>query len=335
MTIAAGGEYDDSEGYFVRPTVLLDDPTDEAFSTEYFEPILAVHVYPDSDYERILDVRRHRVKVWADRRGDRRRPGGRARRRTGCAVRRRKLLRQRQAHRRRGRSAAVWRFAGVGHQRQAGSVLNLLRWTSARSIKETFVPAPTTTIPTWRTDNGRGFYPACRPVILGAARSSRMRRAAERIPVTRKVVDRFVAGETVPEVVGSVAQLRDSGRTVTIDYLGEDTVKIEDAQATVRAYLELLDSLGKRGESVDTKVRPLEVSLKLSALGQALPRDGEKIALENARTICERAKDIGAWVTVDAEDHTTTDSTLSIVRELRTSSIGWVRFAVLPEAHAR
>ena len=61
-----------------------------------------------------------------------------------------------------------------------------------------------------------------------------MRRAAERIPVTRKVVDRFVAGETVPEVVDSVAQLRDSGRTVTIDYLGEDTTKIEDAQATVR-----------------------------------------------------------------------------------------------------
>ena len=64
-------------------------------------------------------------------------------------------------------------------------------------------------------------------------------------------------------------------------------------------------------------MRPLEVSLKLSALGQALPRDGEKIALENAHTICERAQRLGAWVTVDAEDHTTTDSTLSIVRDLR------------------
>ena len=121
-----------------------------------------------------------------------------------------------------------------------------------------------------------------------------------------------------PRSLDSVAQLRDSGRTVTIDYLGEDTTEIEDAEATVRAYLELLDALGKRGEPVDTKVRPLEVSLKLSALGQALPRDGEKIALENAHTICERAKGIGAWVTVDAEDHTTTDSTLSIVRDLRT-----------------
>ena len=180
------------------------------------------------------------------------------------------------------------------------------------------------------------FTRVVRPVILGAARSSRMRRAAERIPVTRKVVDRFVAGETVPEVVGSVAQLRDSGRTVTIDYLGEDTVKIEDAEATVKAYLELLDALGKRGEPVDTKVRPLEVSLKLSALGQALPRDGEKIALENARTICERAKGIGAWVTVDAEDHTTTDSTLSIVRELRTEFdwLGTVLQSYLKRTHA-
>ncbi len=162
------------------------------------------------------------------------------------------------------------------------------------------------------------FQKVVRPVILGAAQSSRMRRAAERIPVTRKVVDRFVAGETVPEAMDSVAQLRDSGRTVTIDYLGEDTTKIEDADATVRAYVDLLDALGKRDEAADTKARPLEVSLKLSALGQALPRDGEKIALENAHTICERAKGIGAWVTVDAEDHTTTDSTLSIVRELRT-----------------
>ncbi len=59
------------------------------------------------------------------------------------------------------------------------------------------------------------------------------------------------------------------------------------------------------------------MSLKLSAVGQALDRDGEKIALDNARTICERAERVGAWVTVDAEDHTTTDSTLSICGDLR------------------
>jgi 1-pyrroline-5-carboxylate dehydrogenase len=57
VTVAVGGEYEDSEGYFVRPTVLLsDDAGDEAFRTEYFGPILAVHVYPDERFEEILDV---------------------------------------------------------------------------------------------------------------------------------------------------------------------------------------------------------------------------------------------------------------------------------------
>lgn len=161
------------------------------------------------------------------------------------------------------------------------------------------------------------FNRVARPVILGAARSPRLRRTAERLPVTRSVVDRFVAGETVADAVDSVAALRDSGRMVTIDYLGEDTVHVEDAERTVAAYLGLLDLLGERNET-SGPVRQLEVSLKLSALGQALPRDGEKIALENAHTICAKAREVGAWVTVDAEDHTTTDSTLSIVRDLRT-----------------
>ena len=180
------------------------------------------------------------------------------------------------------------------------------------------------------------FTRVARPAILAASRSDGLRRTAERIPATRKVVHRFVPGETVADALNSVALLRDSGRLVSIDYLGEDTTEIEDADATVRAYLELLDALGHRGESPDTGVRPLEVSLKLSALGQALPRDGEKIALENAHTICERAQRAGAWVTVDAEDHTTTDSTLSIVRELRADFdwLGTVLQAYLKRTHA-
>jgi proline dehydrogenase len=166
------------------------------------------------------------------------------------------------------------------------------------------------------------FARVARPAILAAGRSEVLRRSAERLPVTRKVVDRFIPGETVPEVLDSIAALRDSGRYVTVDYLGEDVTDADAADATVATYLGLLDALGQRD---DTAAGPkaLEVSLKLSALGQALPRDGEKIALENAHTICEKARDVGAWVTVDAEDHTTTDSTLSIVRELR-SDFDWL-----------
>ncbi|MBO0679585.1 proline dehydrogenase family protein [Mycolicibacterium sp. S2-37] len=167
------------------------------------------------------------------------------------------------------------------------------------------------------------FQRLARPVILAASRSSRLRRTVERIPLTREVVHRFVPGETVDDALTSVAALRDSHRMVSVDYLGEDVTDADAASATVDAYVKLLDALGRREERARGEVRPLEVSMKLSALGQALARDGEKIALENARTICSHAEQVGAWVTVDAEDHTTTDSTLSIVRELR-SEYPWL-----------
>lgn len=160
------------------------------------------------------------------------------------------------------------------------------------------------------------FSRIVRPAILAASRADGLRRVSERLPVTRKVVQRFVPGETTDDALNAADLLRDSGRLISIDYLGEDVTDIDTANDTVEAYLALLDGLATR-EEPSAAARPLEVSLKLSALGQALPRDGEKIALENAHTICQRAQKAGVWVTVDAEDHTTTDSTLSIVRDLR------------------
>ncbi|WP_396927123.1 proline dehydrogenase family protein [Mycolicibacterium sp.] len=161
------------------------------------------------------------------------------------------------------------------------------------------------------------FNRVARPAILAAGRSNRLRHSLERLPIARDVVGRFVPGETVDDALAAVGVLRDSKRMVSIDYLGEDVTDADTAEATVQAYLHLLDALGARAENAAT-IRPLEVSLKLSALGQALPKDGDKIAFENAHTICQRAQQVGAWVTIDAEDHTTTDSTLAIVRELRT-----------------
>jgi 1-pyrroline-5-carboxylate dehydrogenase len=142
VTIAVGGEYDDSVGYFVRPTVLLsDDPTDESFATEYFGPLLSVHVYPDDQYERILDV--------VD--------AGSRYALTGAIIaddRRAVLTAQDRLRFAAGNfyvndkptGAVVGRqpfggSRGSGTNDKAGSVLNLLRWTSARTIKETFVPA--------------------------------------------------------------------------------------------------------------------------------------------------------------------------------------------------
>ena len=141
ITIAAGGEYDDSEGYFVRPTVLLsDDPTDEAFSTEYFGPILAVHVFPDDQYDDILGAVDRGAKyaltgaVIADDRAAVLAAESRLRYAAGNFYVNDKPT---------GAVVGQQPFGGSrasGTNDKAGSSLNLLRWTSARSIKETFVP---------------------------------------------------------------------------------------------------------------------------------------------------------------------------------------------------
>ena len=148
VTIAAGGECDDSEGYFVQPTVLLsDDPTDEAFRDEYFGPILAVHVYDDDNWDGVLDI--------VD--------GGSTYALTGAVIAddRAAVLdaQQRLRHaagnfyvndKPTGAVVGQQPFGGSrasGTNDKAGSSLNLLRWTSARSIKETFVPPTDHTYP--------------------------------------------------------------------------------------------------------------------------------------------------------------------------------------------
>ena len=156
-----------------------------------------------------------------------------------------------------------------------------------------------------------------RPALLGAARSSRLERTISRLGPTRHVVERFVAGEQEPAVVSAAASLLKSGRFVSVDFLGEDTTDAAMATATVEAYLSLLRAYAALPVPESSGSRPLEVSLKLSAMGQALPEIGHDVALANARIICEAAAEIGVWVTIDAEDHTTTDSTLAIVKELR------------------
>ena len=128
---------------------------------------------------------------------------------------------------------------------------------------------------------------------------------------------RFVPGETVADALDSVGQLRDSDRLVSIDYLGEDVTDADAANATVDAYLGLLDALDGRDEpAADGPTARGVVEAVGARTGVAARRREDRAG--NAHAICERAKRAGAWVTVDAEDHTTTDSTLSIVRDLRT-----------------
>lgn len=149
-----------------------------------------------------------------------------------------------------------------------------------------------------------------RPAILAAARSSGVERAITRVPITKRLVDRFVSGPNRGDVIGAVERMLATGRAVSVDFLGEYTTDVGTARATVQEYLELIADLPHETHRV-------EVSLKLSALGRGLLPNGTAIAAENARTVCAAAQAAGIWVTVDAEDHTTTDSTLAIVEALR------------------
>ncbi|WP_019853604.1 proline dehydrogenase family protein [Actinopolyspora mortivallis] len=151
-----------------------------------------------------------------------------------------------------------------------------------------------------------------RTTMLAAARSGAVRRLVEANPLTRPVVDRFVAGADTSDAIGVTGRLAEKGLHVTLDHLGEDTTDAQRADDTVRAYQRLLGELSRAGLA-----HRAEVSVKLSAVGQQLPTDGEKIALDNARRICESASEAGTTVTLDMEDHTTTDMTLRTLSDLR------------------
>jgi 1-pyrroline-5-carboxylate dehydrogenase len=148
LSIIAGGQTDDSEGWFVRPTVIAgDDPTDEVFVREYFGPILAVQVFDDDRYD---DV----VAQAAD---------GSPYALTGAVIAQDRAAIADATHTLRyaagnfyvndkptGAVVGQQPFGGgraSGTNDKAGSPQNLLRWTSTRAIKETFVPATTSRYP--------------------------------------------------------------------------------------------------------------------------------------------------------------------------------------------
>jgi proline dehydrogenase len=159
-----------------------------------------------------------------------------------------------------------------------------------------------------------------RQALLQLSKSTTVRHVVETAPVSRGVVRRFVAGAATTDAVRAPTELTLTHREVTIDFLGEDTTDLAHARATRDAYLSLLRQLADAGL---TEGGRSEASVKLSAVGQALGADGNRIALEHAWDICQAASEAGTTVTLDMEDHTTTDATLSVVRELRTD-FPWV-----------
>jgi 1-pyrroline-5-carboxylate dehydrogenase len=141
ITVIAGGTYDDSQGYFVRPTILeSSDPENEILTTEYFGPILGVHVYDDAGYDAML-TQMESVAPYAL-------TGAIIAQDRGAVTEASEKLRFAAGNfyvndKPTGAVVGQQPFGGgraSGTNDKAGAAQNLLRWTSTRSIKETFVP---------------------------------------------------------------------------------------------------------------------------------------------------------------------------------------------------
>ncbi len=141
IEVVAGGTYDDSVGWFVRPTVLeVKNREDEVFATEYFGPILAVHVFPDAQFDAVVDQMESFAPyaltgsiIAQDRRA------------IAEATDRLRFAAGNFYINDKPTGAVVGQqpFGGgraSGTNDKAGAPQNLLRWTSVRAIKETFVP---------------------------------------------------------------------------------------------------------------------------------------------------------------------------------------------------
>lgn len=124
--------------------------------------------------------------------------------------------------------------------------------------------------------------------------------------IARRVARRFVAGETEDEAIAAIRVLNEKGITATVDILGESVADANEANATVEAYLRLLDRV--KAEGVESWV-----SVKLTALGLDIDYD---LCLSNVRRLLDRARECGLVVTIDMEGSDHTQRTLDILYTL-------------------
>jgi proline dehydrogenase len=172
---------------------------------------------------------------------------------------------------------------------------------------------------------GRAVERALRSLLLVLSRRRFVGRLATRLPFTRPVVARFVAGESLAAALPAIRRLRDAGFHSTVDILGESVMSEDAARAAATAYVEALHVLADDG--ID-----LNVSLKLSQMGLGL---GLHVARQNVARVLAAAAELGGFVRIDMEDHTTTDATLEVWRSLRPVMAGQGDVGVVMQAALR
>jgi proline dehydrogenase len=123
----------------------------------------------------------------------------------------------------------------------------------------------------------------------------------------KRVAQRYVAGESLSQAMSTVEALNAEGSLATVDLLGESVTTEAQARSAVEEYLRLLEAIATGGLQSG-------VSVKLTALGLKLD---EALSAQNLNQIARRAREHGLFVRIDMEDHTCTDATLRVYRQLQ------------------
>ena len=126
-------------------------------------------------------------------------------------------------------------------------------------------------------------------------------------PVVRRIADRYIAGEELDDAIATVARLNAEGKSATVDVLGEEVRRREEADAIVRAYHDVFEAIREDGLESNVSVKPTGLGLKL----------GYEVARANVETVVRHAAEVRNFVRIDMEDASTTADTLRLYRELR------------------
>jgi proline dehydrogenase len=139
--------------------------------------------------------------------------------------------------------------------------------------------------------------------------------------IVGRVASRYVAGDSIDAAIRTMRSLKEEGAVTTVDVLGEEVHQRERAEAAVTEYVRLLERISADGLERNISVKPTMLGLKID--------DG--FCADRIAEIVGRAHDLGAFVRIDMEDHTCTDATLRIFRQMqaRYGNVGVVLQAYL------
>jgi proline dehydrogenase len=144
-----------------------------------------------------------------------------------------------------------------------------------------------------------------RSLFISLSHRPSLARMAVRSPLTRPVVARFVAGETLDEALAAIATLKRAGLRTTVDVLGESVTSPGLASAAADRYIATLPGLASRGLDPN-------VSVKLTQMGLEIDHE---LCRSNVMRILDAARAVDGFVRFDMEDHTRTDATLALWQE--------------------